>query len=464
MGDDLTKIHRPGDSIGNGWSRRGDTDGSLGCFARFQDGSVVVLSCAHVLFAHYHTTNLSIYSPAPTSSCCKHDHIADALNTWDDGFGRKISIRPSGTDSDGKPWDPDTGYEIDCAIARMRSGYLYTNEIPKIGMISGTPPSGFGITAPTDLAAPSSDQIVRFFSKQLNRVQYGVVISPPFSGTYVDSGQPLDPLRWTTGGDADREDDVKAMIGVLLVMPIPAPGESLKPYLRGTRKLFFAQFGDSGSVVVNSQNQVIGLICRAGDKPRRPDLDHYDAWKAVSSTTQLCPIGPVLAQMKVTIPASLAKTTPSAGEMLELQSEDPEASALRAGQRRVGAQLQRSRLGKIILEKLRRRGREAQRILARDRRAQALWQHYQGPAFVNHCIRNLRDPSHRVPTMINGMSRAQLLRVMADVLAEHGGPDMRRDIERYRELVLAHAPQLRSLDDVAPVIATLGTREPIERA
>src|SRR4051812_26771399 len=93
MADNSTIFH-PGDMVSN---HNDDDDGSLGCFARASDGSTVVLSCAHVLFAKKQKgRNYAIYSPPPSSTCCRHQ-IATTLNTWSDGFdGPVTSVADNG--------------------------------------------------------------------------------------------------------------------------------------------------------------------------------------------------------------------------------------------------------------------------------------------------------------------------------------------------------------------------------
>ncbi len=461
MGDDPNTVYKPGDMVANPTATTGSDDGALGCFATASDGSVVLLSCAHVLFANRaDSQNLNIYSPPSSSTCCRHRHIATTLKSWLDGFDGPHTVVPDG----GEP--PDEGYYTDAAIAKLEPGVLYSNEIPGgIGMIAGTPSSGLGVpTPPAWGTPPTNDQLVRFYSPNTKRVHYGTLLPPPHPGS-VQGGPRLDPLQWPYGAgqNNDTENDTQALVGALIVLPRPGPGESYADYAAGKRRLYFGQRGDSGSVVVNSQNQVIGVVCKGTDleakvpwKPTLPDYEQYAEWRAVTSVGTLSPIGYVLKKMGITIPANLAKTTPSAGDLLRVAlPTDPDELALQRGQRRIGDQLRRSRLGRIILEKLTRHRGEARRIVERNRQAMLAWRSHQGPAFVNHCMHNLRDPRHRVPTAINGVTRTELIRVMADLFAAHGSNELQRDVARYRDLALRYAPVLTSLDDVAPTIAEL---------
>jgi hypothetical protein len=66
--------------------------------------------------------------------------------------------------------------------------------------------------------------------------------------------------------------------------------------------------------------------------------------------------------------------------------------------------------------------------------------------------RDIRDPRHRVPDWINRVTREELLPEMTDMLA-HGSPALQRDVERYRDLVLRHAPRLDTLEHIGQFVA-----------
>src|SRR5262245_56515640 len=222
MSEDPNKIFTPGMSIENKSATANDY-GALGCFARrTDDGATVLLSCAHTLFANLaDEQNLKIWSPPSSSTCCRHRHIADTLNRWIQGFGPKVIMLEIGLP------EQDEGYETDCAIARVRPGVLFSNEHALLGMITGTPTSGLGVSAapPPWGTPPSPEQLVRFISPETGRVHHGTILEPEHRGAYKD-GPPLDPLLWPL--HAGREGgEARPNIGQLVVMPRPAPGEPL---------------------------------------------------------------------------------------------------------------------------------------------------------------------------------------------------------------------------------------------
>src|SRR5205085_4270711 len=117
--------------------------------------------------------------------------------------------------------------------------------------------------------------------------------------------------------------------------------------------LWFGVPGDSGSIVVNHQNQAVGLLARAGPGGL---LDRTSVeGRAARSYGLLCPIGEVLDQLHITIPPAFANTTPSAAPLAPI---DVDAVALGEGIDRVRATLQESPAGSLLLSKLDRHGRE----------------------------------------------------------------------------------------------------------
>jgi hypothetical protein len=446
------KIYTPAMAIEN----KPQAEGVLGCFAqkRGDPGTKVLLSNAHILFGQVpEQTNVRIYQPPSGSTCCRKTHIATTLNTWEDGF-LPVEVRLAGET------EVRRGSETDCAIARLVEGIQFTNQIPEIGMIAGTPPAGdFGITAgPPFGTAPREEQYVRFYSPLDNRVHYGTVLTLGDSATYVSGGTgsvpPLLSPRSVQNPLAPLHTAVPP-INQLLILPRPTPGESYERYLSGQLQLYFGRTGDSGSVVVNHENKVIGLMCWVAGLPESEET--AEEWRAVSGIGVLNPIHKVLDQMEIEIPSNLANTSPSRGGRFFMPGveTDPDEIALERGRQRVEAKLKPLRLGRLLLGKMDQHRKEARRIVLGYRPALVAWHRHQGPAFVDHCVRNLRDPAHKIPTSINGIDQTALLQVMADMLIRYGSPKLRRDVEKYRDVILAHATGITSCDQAPEMIGEL---------
>ena len=445
-------IYTPGLPIEN----ETGAEGALGCFARRRgDGAAVLLSNAHVLFANATSRrNVKIYQPPSSTSCCRNEHIATTLNTWQQGYYR-VRVDVGGTVHEGS--------ETDCAIARLEAGIRFTNEHPQLGMIAGTPaPGGLGLVpGPPDFdTPPTADQYVRLFSPMTQTLRYGTVLrNAGTAGTYVEggSGPVPEPLLPVPSTHTWPEGTLYPPINQFMVMPRPAPGEGYEAFLRGGGRLEFGRPGDSGSIVLNHLGQVVGLFAQS---PPRPDISGPQQlateWQAVRSLGLVNPIHRVLDQMEIDIPANFSSTSPSRGKIFAFSRApaDPEAAALEEGRDRLRAALSATRFGRFLLGKFSQHRREVRRVVFGVRQATLTWHRYQGPAFIDHLLRGLRDPQHPIPTVLNGVRRDELLARIAEQLIHHGHPKLRRDVSRHRDL-LRHVSDLSRLDQVAERVAEL---------
>jgi hypothetical protein len=85
------------------------------------------------------------------------------------------------------------------------------------------------------------------------------------------------------------------------------------------------------------------------------------------------------------------------------------------------------------------------------------WRRNQGPAFLNRAMNNARDPEELIPWEIEGVTRTALLNAMAAALSEHGSPELRRDVARYRDDVMAYAT---ACDNLHELVERVSERQP----
>ncbi|MEO8700576.1 MAG: hypothetical protein ABI867_11060 [Kofleriaceae bacterium] len=426
--------------------------GSLGCFAKVNGTSdIVLLSNAHVLFASVRdSTSVKIYEPPSCSSCCRNDHIGTTLLDWASGF-RHVEVKLSNN-------QPSSGYETDCAIAKLEAGILYSNTIPGIGMIAGTVTgSDLGVTKGPDFGNLwTDDNVVRMYSPMLGRVVYGTVLHTGMTATYTSGGSGAVPALLTAERIANTEplsDAPDLPIDAMMILPrpslvgVPATAtiaDLYRPYVTGTPLLQFGLRGDSGSVVVNKDNKVIGQYHFVGLKPST-SLTAVE-WLSAGNVGYVSPISRVLTQLAdagkaISIDANMANATPSAGELVA-----PELYA--RGLDRLYRALQDSPFGRVLLAKIEQHRREARTIVIGGRRGVVTWHRNMGPAYAKHIVDALENRAHVIPDRINGVGRLALLDVLADLLEQYGSPALREDVIAHRELSRTLVTQLRTLDDV----------------
>jgi hypothetical protein len=431
------------------------SEGALGCYARTVTGNVpVLLSCAHMLFGSAHfLTNVCI-SRQSSSSACFFRSVGKTLNAWPDGFGAVANIL---TDTNTGESFPVAGSDTDCAIARLDPGIVFSNEFPansQLGMVQGTPPPGqLGVPLWLPSQAPSPAHIVRIYSPVREATVEGVVVAARFPNMIAKhfDGTPIPdqvyPLRIEP-----QMGDSQTLVNQLLILP-HAPAE------------FFAVPTDSGSVVLNHLNQVVGLLVGGGpigryaefrEEPADPMSPVRAPYAHATHVSFASPIEPVLARLKITIPPGLSGTVPSAGRQIRVivprPGFDVHSDELAAPIDRLRRELSMLRLGRVLMEKHARHRREMRRILSTFRHASATWRRAQGPAFVSHGARQLLDPSHALPTVINGVDRSTLIEAMAAIFRAYGSPGLRRDVERYLPVIRKLAVDLTSVHELPALL------------
>jgi hypothetical protein len=195
--------------------------------------------------------------------------------------------------------------------------------------------------------------------------------------------------------------------------------------------LRFADEGDSGSVLVNSQNQVVGLVF--GVDTANPNLAFA------------CHIAPVLDKLKVTL-VTTANPHPVADTLLDIPGVVAEGDAnhtTRLKERLLGTPAGREIFNLVMAHRL-----EVVELVNRCRPVTVAWHRSKGPAFLAHVLNNARNPAHVVPREVEGVSRAALIRNMARAIAAHGSPALKALAEARLDETLAHSDGFDSLHEL----------------
>lgn len=464
-----------------------DGTGTLGGFAQDKDGNPVLLSCSHVLFPGFQViANLKVYSPDYSSCCSGGDPIGMPVFNRNqpaqpDGAGGWVRGYQDGTWTGGFTWisakvnvmgatvDGDAS-ETDCAIARLDPGIRFQNvwqvqqgnQVTSIP-IAGTVSDGLGIGKGPPLGtAPSADQYVRVYSAVTGRLKYGTMIStPPADIHHFDDPDQI-IYRWGIADDKDSSDGAKTNVNQFLILPrpTPAPGQSLQASYSNGEPLTF-QSGDSGSLVINSDNLVVGMIIRkyAIDKITKIDRSVMEFAK-VGALGIATPIQSILDLLGISIPAASggwSGTVPSAGPALAVSAAGPRLSTAQTAQQHGVAQLREgmltSLMGRLLLGKIEQHRREVRGLLSSVRPIAVAWHNLNGAGFFNHCLQGVQTPGHPIPTSINGVTRVQLAEIMMPLFARHAGPALRRDIERYGWRLASALLAIETIDDVPAALA-----------
>ena len=326
--------------------------GTLGCIAQLNtDGSVVILGNQHVMLSGNAGNGEMIGQPTISCCCCcKGNIVADVVDSAYDGL-------------------------VDCAIARVRGETGFTNEVQDIGPIFGS-------------------------------------ASPNLAGTTVTPNQAVRKRGRTTGLTTGTVSNPSIATPANPAKNVPARTNQIE--ITPDAGVEWFQFdGDSGAVLVDEENLVVGLMWGVDKGTRRAYANR---------------ITDVTSAMKITIPNSGTAGTVALGGM-PIVSDAPPFEIDDASLRAVAGKLRRSAKGRSILELIERHRREIDGLLKNNREVTVAWHRFQGPAFTAHVIESARDRQHVIPPTIEGVAPANLVIRMSIVFQDHGSAQLRTDAE-----------------------------------
>jgi hypothetical protein len=400
FGEDERATLVPGIKIESDFKERG----TLGCFARLKsDQTPVLLSNHHILYG-FSKNSLDVGQPKP--SCCWWCKCKIIAKNVGDGRNAFNLVTVDVVDDEGKR--KFHGSETDCAIARLNGKRPFSNDIPFIGTIAGTPPAGdFGVVVGSEV------EKVGFRTGHTK----GIIIESPAITQKYRGGSDIPKILLPYSGSEDQFLELPESINQLFIMPKP-----------GFPK--FVEGGDSGSVVVNNQKQVIGLISRkididAGLRKLLKLPEHVETVGIAN------PIHKVLSAMNIEIPPNYSSTNLTHGEILEMENHAvwEEERRFREEINALRRQVEATSLGKTLISEMDLHQEEIFRLVNRQRRVMVTWHRHHGPAFSAHCLKCLRESDHKVPDDIEGTSRTSLITAMAEVLSTHGSEQLREAIK-----------------------------------
>jgi hypothetical protein len=470
------------------------SNGTLGGFGRDASGQPVLISCSHVLFPGFKAlSDTRVYSPGYSSTCCGGDPIARPVfdvakqasdegvvegwvggyhaGTWTGGFNWVAArVNVNGHNVAGH------ASELDCAAARLDPGVRFSNAwhvehqdgsvttIPLKGAVTESLGIGKG---PDFGTAPTEQQYVRLYSADGKILHYGTMISTRLG--LRDVPFPGDPdnllYRFGIGDLTDALQGTKASVNQFLILPRPAPvagGSYQDGYRRGESLDFHG--GESGSFVINSDNLVIAMLIRIVP-PTQLGLDtSLLEVRDVKNLGIATPIGPILANLNVTIPSDpdgWSGTVPASGpRTARVVGADLDAQTARRRQAvaQLRGELHTSVRGRLLLGKIGQHHREVRRLMTTVRPIAVTWRALAGPAYLAACLRSLENPGYRIPASINGVPRERLLAAMAALFGKYGSDPLRRDIERYEGLLTGALLPLTALNEVPAALARPGAR------
>lgn len=374
--------------------------GTLGCIAintaaTNPSKKAVALSCAHVLLDVATTTvhdGSKVGQPDTSSLCCKSlDHTIGHM----DQDAKLIGYDPSTT-----PTNPPPG--IDAGFVTLDPGVQWQAQV-----ITGG--EGGSIT---------TEQVAGDFTVD-NTVQLWDTTKTPAVPVYAVH---------------KRGARTEATLGWLISISKTWAATYQSFDKRVTKKLnlpnqleiqpqdptkFFALQGDSGSALLNSSHQVIGLV-DAGAADTDPP----------TTTAFACPIGAVQTQLGVKVADSTTypgmQTVPKAAAAFAALPAD--RSIVRERLDTARAELGNTPMGQQLDSALHLHFREIRVLVNSNRRTAAVWRRIRGAAWMSAVLNCLMDRGQRFPAEIEGRSLSECLDQLVAVLERYGSQKLVSDL------------------------------------
>jgi hypothetical protein len=247
---------------------------------------------------------------------------------------------------------------------------------------------------------------------------------------------------------------------------------------------WFAETGDSGSLVVDENGRAVGMITFVPA-----------AGAPLVAFSYACHIVPVLDQLGICIPCTTGtshgssratdgsgitpgnRTTaledlPTDGTIV-FTGDDGEGSAVVPGALPALMALSEDEVAlmqeRLTMFRATPRGRELHDafghlrrevgyLIRNSRPVTVAWHRGKGPAFMTHVLNHLAGHTDRIPHDVHGVTRNELLARMRDVLSTRGSNPLRESLARYGDDLVAATtdPDCHTIEDC---IALLQQRE-----
>jgi len=349
--------------------------GTLGCVAiDTTDNAPVILGNWHVMYANSARNGDQIFQPPPTS--IPPTNLAAVPLRPSDNTDKVAVLRRSVINT-----------SVDAAIAAIDvsscchcCGIHFSNEISGLS-VAGTPPRS---TIVGDERATSGMHVFKV-GKSTGRTE-GVVVDDNYPSFTIHRGG----TDFTFTGQIAIQNS-----------------NPLEP---------FSAHGDSGSVIINSNNKIVGLLFAAAK-----EVDVKGIKQPFISLANH--ISDVFSALKIRIAYSQDIKVTSGTTLAEMPEEVFEAPIPEPyGEFRRRLEANEVTAGLLAIGQ--KHSQEVTYLVNHCRPVMVAWCRNEGPALLAIVMAAVRDGHYRLPEKVNGVAPHQLLLRMRDVLSRHGSREL----------------------------------------
>ncbi len=442
-------------------------EGTLGCIVRRRGDTsrenVFLLTCGHVLFdkgAGYKDFAYHPFAPPPQKS------IPSSGPSTPLGEIQKLELQDNWsytyvTKQDGVDVSKTADFYIDCATAIIhidskccgstctKDTLKYDETIIELGRDqNGEDPGN------KNAEDPDGNRIhdVRSVIEDQDIITNGEIVYKVGRTTGKTAGK-VRKVDSPVPVHTDPNDDnspLKQAKNVIMIEFHPTPGAETNCH----GHLQFAEKGDSGSLLVDAQNRVIGLVFYKTEHlafachilpvldylqiciPTTPSGTSHGSSHAVDGSGQapavslgdsIPPDGQIVftAQQTESAPTSAGFPDPKPLTDDELQRMQELLEAFRSTEK--GRQLH------AVFAEVR---REIGYLVRNNRHVKVTWHRNKGPAFFAHFLKHLKGETADLPKEVDSVSLITLLTRMREILDRYGSNPLRRTLEEYGDELL----------------------------
>jgi hypothetical protein len=367
--------------------------GTLGWFGNLADSTRVVLTCKHVLYdtptssgvVETNSSHVKLTQPYyDKSCCCECGVIGETI----------IGIKNS---------------RVDCGIAKLNADVEQ-----RLFLKNSASTETLRVALPVTATAVVGSTVRKVGAR-----------SGFTTGTIVHIGD--------TAAAATDSGGTTIVIQPNQILIIPDPAET---YEIENGKKAFSNGGDSGSIILNSTNQIVGLLWGGDSTTNNIDI------------TWANNIADVLSALSTAgFPITLASSPPP-GPDRRGQVESLASSLVMTDEGKFSLVLDEEREPNEILQLIKTHRDEVLSLINNNREVKVVWQRLQGPAYAAHFMNSAKDPSYKFPKQVKEISLEAFLLGLAKQLRKHGGELLRGDVERHGYRILEMAGEYNTVFDM----------------
>lgn len=309
----------------------------------------------------------------------------------------------------------DAHLEIDTAVIQLDPGIRYKAEILEIGVINGE-------HAVSDSEAINSTYQVKKRGRT-TRLTTGTVAAMHVDG---DIGSGLLVRRDGTKGEVFHRHYIDSMW--------IRPDDTQKFNIEGDEVRAFSYGGDSGAALVNTINEIVGIVF-GGTK--QPSGDRWGLATPIQAITKALDLSIEIA----TAPNQVSTVPKRANLHAFAVTPDPVAEALEAMPmsraddqdrfREMEREITATPAGAKYAELARRHFAEAQTLVNTNRRVATVWHRSGGPQLIQCLLQMIWRHDQALPVEIGGKPLSDCLVRIERVLARYGSRALSADLSKY---------------------------------